>query len=395
MADSVALLHLAARRCDVVAMHVDHGLRPTSGEDARAVEQHARQLGIPFLVRRVAVERTGSLEAAARAKRYSALEEMAAEADVSCVLTAHTLDDQAETVLLRLMRGDVLDGIAPARGIFHRPLLQIRRDELRAWLREHEIAWREDPTNDDVRFERNWVRHVLLPQLEERRANVSSVVARLADRTRADTTALDVIADQIVATALSDDVGLFLRFDELPDAVASRIVRRAFRRLGHDPTSREVAAALTSPHTLAGAIDVWRLDRGVAFTGAPFPVMPELRLGDEPVSSKDWQLTFRVTDAGAAHGRWQIAVPHGALAIRSRVPGDRITTRSGTRKVQDVLVDARVPRPLRDLLPVVTVDDRSHAVVGAGSMTTPTSTDRIIDIDPLNPTWSRELAWMG
>jgi tRNA(Ile)-lysidine synthase len=400
-ADSIALLHLAARRREIVAMHVDHGLRPSSAADAAFVEQHARALGIPFVVRRVHVERHGSLEAAARRARYDALEAMASETNVMCVLTAHTLDDQAETILLRLMRGDVLDGIAPVRGIFRRPLLDVRRDDLRAWLVQHDIAWREDPTNEDTRFERNWVRNVLLPQLEDRRENVSAVIARVAGRTRSDAVALDVIADEIFAAASIDDVGVFVAIDAaVPEAIASRVIRRAFRSLGHDPSEHDVLAALRTGRVRAGSVDVWRVADGCAFTRIPQPAMPTIVLPGDLVMSPDWQLAARIGEPSAPPGRWRIGVPErGVVAIRPRRAGDRVETRAGHRKVQDVLVDARVPRGLRDLVPIVTVDERPLAVVGAGAVRTGTMSasphGRVIDLDPLNPTWSRELAWMG
>ena len=135
-ADSIALLHLAVGSGrDVVVFHVDHGLRPDSHLDAEFVEEACLALGVAFDSMRVTVPDRPSMEASAREVRYEALEELARVNGLDVVATAHTLDDQAETVLLRATRGGSLAGVTPRRGIIIRPLLDIRRGELRSWLR--------------------------------------------------------------------------------------------------------------------------------------------------------------------------------------------------------------------------------------------------------------------
>jgi tRNA(Ile)-lysidine synthase len=382
-ADSMALVHLVAGRQNATIVHVDHHLRDDSALDAEFVRGTAETLGLVCVVRAVRVARTdGSLESAARDVRYQALSDTARELGLRYVLTGHTSDDQAETVLLRLMRGDALDAIAPVRGIFVRPLLAVTRDELRAWLQQRSIAWREDPTNADVRFERNWVRHVLLPQLQERRPGVAGVLARTAGRARDDALALDAIAASIVAQAPSDDVGLFVAdVSRLPSGVSSRVIRAACRRLGHDPSGHDVDAIRTmATHVRSGAVDVWCLDDGLAFTAFPFPVPEPVVVPPSGVlESETWGVSLRTE-------------PEARLRLRSRLPGDRIITRAGTRKVQDVLVDAKVPRGLRPLAPILADEDGALAIVTARARGHLDSAS-VMGAEPFRQTWSRAKVW--
>jgi tRNA(Ile)-lysidine synthase len=391
-ADSIGLVHLLARRGHVAVLHVDHQVRPGSREDAAFVRDTASRLGLRYAQRRVDVDpHADSFEAAARDVRYAALEDMARETHSRYVLTAHTRDDQAETVLLRLMRGGSLASIAPVRGIFVRPLLDIGRIELRDWLVSEGIAWREDPTNDDPRFERNWVRHVLMPQLQERRPGVAKTIARTAAKSRADELALDAIAQVVLQESLSDDVGVFVPgVDALEPAIEARVVRSVCRRLGVDPSDHDVdtIAALQSHHR-CGAVDVWRFDDGLAFLREPTPVPAPValpRAGE--ITSEEWGIRVR-TRTGEP------------FEIRTRRPGDRIASDAGTRKVQDVLVDAKVPRPLRPLVPILADGRGAVAVLGGASHASctvagsPGVSPGMIDVEPYRQSWSRKRAWIS
>lgn len=183
--------------------HVDHGLRPESAADARWVAEQAAGRGLPFLLRRVRIARgRRSLEEAARAARYRALVDMAAEFGAHRVALAHHAGDQAETVLLRLLAGAGLHGLAgmrPRRGRFVRPLLAVTPDRLAAYAAARGLSWRDDPTNRDLAIRRNRVRHRLLPLLEAEfnprviptLARVASALAAEADRLARRTRALE------------------------------------------------------------------------------------------------------------------------------------------------------------------------------------------------------------
>ena len=180
-ADSVALLALmadlqATHGFDAVVLHVDHGLRPDSADDARFVESLAASFGLPFhaLRTRVRRRRGESLEMAARRVRLAFFARMTTTLGLDAIATGHHADDVAETFLLRLARGSGPDGLAGLKSVSHvdgvtfiRPLLNVRDADLRRFLAERGMAWREDSTNADTSIPRNNVRHVILPFLRE------------------------------------------------------------------------------------------------------------------------------------------------------------------------------------------------------------------------------------
>jgi tRNA(Ile)-lysidine synthase len=188
--DSTALLHvLTALGQRAGAAHIHHGLRGAEADaDLDFVRETARGLGVPFFAEFVeAACRNGqSPEARARELRYAALERVRSGRGYRFVATGHTMDDQAETVLLRAIRGAGpvgLGGIAPVQpgGNVIRPLLKVRRPEIRAYLVARGLPWREDATNTDVRVPRNRIRHEVLARLEEAHPGAVRALARLAD----------------------------------------------------------------------------------------------------------------------------------------------------------------------------------------------------------------------
>lgn len=192
-ADSLALLVLsAAAGCEVTAVHVDHGLRPGSDAEAVVVATAAASAGARFVSERVQVDPGPNLEARARSARYRALPAGA--------LTGHTADDQAETVLLNLLRGAALDGLAgydPRR----RPLRRLRRHDTVAICAVCDLTPVADPTNADPAFRRNRVRHELLPMLDAiAERDVAPVLARQAELLRADAALLDALAAELDPT---------------------------------------------------------------------------------------------------------------------------------------------------------------------------------------------------
>ena len=243
-ADSMALLVLAVEAgCQVTAVHVDHGLRPGSAAEAQRVAEVAGTLGAAFRAATVTVAPGSNLEARARRARYAALP--------SDVLTGHTADDQAETVLLNLLRGAGLDGLAgfdPDR----RPLGALRRHETHTLCAELGIEPVHDPSNDNPRFRRNRVRHELLPLLDAiAERDVAAVLARQAGVLRADAEVLDQLAlavDPTDAKALA----------AAPGALAGRAVRRWLRAGDeqHPPDAATVARVLAVARGAAVACDI-------------------------------------------------------------------------------------------------------------------------------------------
>ena len=248
--DSVALLDALAllrrpRGFRLVAAHLDHGLRPGSGADADFCRALCARLDVPLSagvadVRGRAARERGGLEQAARRERYAFLRRVAAAEQAGVIAVAHTRDDQAETLLLRLLRGagsTGLGGMRARRGRLLRPLLGVSREAVLAHLRERSLDWLEDPTNADLAHRRNRVRHELLPYLESRfnprvREALARAAALLADEAahlRADAEAL------LLRIGRRQDDGFVLRragLVQAPAALARAAIREALRRAG-------------------------------------------------------------------------------------------------------------------------------------------------------------------
>jgi tRNA(Ile)-lysidine synthase len=254
--DSLALLVLAvAAGCRVTAIHVDHGLRPGSAAEAEVVRQAAGRFGTDFRALSAPVAAGPNLEARARAARYAVLP--------AGVLTGHTADDQAETVVLNLLRGAGLDGLAgisPGR----RPLLHLRRSETRDLCAALDLRPVDDPSNHDPVHRRNRVRHEAIPLLADvAQRDVVPVLARQADLVRADVVLLEELAaalDPTDARALA----------VAPVALARRALRRWLRDEGaggaerHPPDADAIARILAVCRGEAVACEIeggWRVAR--------------------------------------------------------------------------------------------------------------------------------------
>ena len=278
--DSMVLLDVAQRSAaahalDLTVGHVNHGLRD---EESDADEEHVRsaaeRLGLPFHSARVDPESDRrdsnsrarpSLEEAARNQRRQALSAIADETGCAWVATAHHAADQAETVLLRILRGTGPDGLAAMApksddGRWIRPLLGVMPEEIGEWARRHEVSWREDASNQDRRFARNQLRHDWIPGLAETfNPQLLRTLANLAEAERRD---LEWIDDLVRAAAKErieiGPTGLKLAidgWDEVPEALARRLVRLALVEMG-------LARDVTRTH-LARVLDFLRRGRAV------------------------------------------------------------------------------------------------------------------------------------
>ena len=231
--DSLALLVLAADAgLRVTAVHVDHGLRRGSAAEADVVARAARTVGAAFRAERVEVPEGGDLEARARRARRSVLPDDA--------LFGHTLDDQAETVVLALLRGAGLDGLSAMSPDRH-PILALRRTETEAICAEADLEPVRDPSNDDPRHRRNRVRHEVLPLLDDvADRDVRPLLARAASIAATDVALLDELAAAIDPTDA-------LALAAAPPALARRAVRRWLRALDpehHPPDLASVERVL-------------------------------------------------------------------------------------------------------------------------------------------------------
>jgi tRNA(Ile)-lysidine synthase len=276
-ADSLALASATvfeARRpgVRVVGVTVDHGLQPGSADRADRVVAQLAGIGVDeTLTARVVVDVASGLgpEAAAREARYAVLEQVAEHVGARLVLLGHTLDDQAETVLLGLARGSggrSLQGMRPAFGVFARPLLGVRRaDTVTACLVEGLEAW-DDPHNHDPGYTRVRVRERVLPVLEsELGPGVAEALARTAGQLREDTALLDDLAAEALAEVRRDGALDAARLAAVPPALRRRALRRAALDAGAP------ASELTRDHVLA--VDALLTDwRGQKWIDLPGPL---------------------------------------------------------------------------------------------------------------------------
>jgi len=264
--DSIALLDLLARlapsrNLSLTVAHLDHGLRRGSRSDRLFVERTARSRDLPCLSERVAVadlrRRDESLEEAARRVRLAFLRRVARETDCTWIATGHNMDDQAETILMRLVRGagaTALTGIAArGPGPFVRPLLGLTREELSGYLERRGLEHREDPTNRDQRFDRNRVRLRVLPFLREHlNPQASRHLVKAAERLREDAVFLDEMALRRLGRVVKIDRAGRVSLEAAglagqPAPIAKRMAHLILQQAGVDPrrvTTRHVNSLL-------------------------------------------------------------------------------------------------------------------------------------------------------
>ncbi len=256
--DSVALLHLLRElaptwRLALHVAHLDHGLREESSEEATFVAELAARWNISATVERRPVDaicaREGwSLEEGARRVRYEFFLDVARRQSASCVALAHTADDQAETVLMRLLRGAGLLGLGaiPAKRALEgpigiaRPLLDVWRRELLAYIETEQLPYRSDPSNEETRFTRNRIRHELLPMIErDYNPNIRAALVQLAQQSASDYAYLQEAAGRVwkrvVKVSQPDRVVMRIAvFLSQPEALQRQLVRQAIQQVRGD-----------------------------------------------------------------------------------------------------------------------------------------------------------------
>jgi tRNA(Ile)-lysidine synthase len=415
--DSIALAHILReleREGDLHLaglVHFNHQLRPAADADEQFVRGVADAFGCAFLTDRADVAQRArqerkSLEDAARAARHDWFERARIEAGADLVALGHTRDDQAETVLLRMIRGAGprgLSGMHPRNGAIVRPLLACRRSELRAWLASHALPFVEDESNVDVGIPRNRVRAELVPLLTERfNPSIVDVLADEADLARDAWAWMQFEANVLAARAirLGDERGAapvrevdVAALAAAPVALQRLVLWRTLRELGG-------ARAIAFQHVEAarrmlfdaGARDAdfpgqraERIGRSLVLTGVargagrrqpsianlfryPLSIPGEVIVPDAGVVSVE--PVSRATlgnrgDRSAATVRADLCGP--SLIVRNRRPGDRFRPLGlgGRKKLQDFFVDRKVARDRRDAVPIV-VDGNDRIVWVAG-----------------------------
>jgi tRNA(Ile)-lysidine synthase len=361
--DSVCLLDVAVRLdARVSALHVNYGLREGAEADEEFVRELCSGLGVPLFAERVELGAGGNLQERARDARY-ALAERLADGDYA---VAHTASDQAETVLYRLAVSPgsrALHGMAPRRGRLVRPLLGVTREEVRSYLRSRGLEWREDPSNADRRFARARVRHDLMEALR--------TVGPAAERTIAETARQLREEAEVLDDAVTDALGVLgggpaVSASELvrqPAAVRRLVLRhlaeQAGGELGVGDTERILGLGGRGSKSLdlGGGVRVVVEYGTLRFTRAGEAAVPDPVVLTVPGRARfgDWEVE---AGAGAA-GDVRVTGVTGPLTVRAWREGDRMRPSGlgGTKTLQDLFTDKKVPRELRRTLPVMVAGD--------------------------------------
>ena len=370
--DSMALLwcmYLLREKLDLrlSAAHFNHGLRGAeSDRDEEFVRAFCRDYQIPLAVARGRVEPGGKgLEAAAREARYAFFDTLPGK-----IATAHTADDNAETVLLRLVRGTGLRGlgaIAPVRGRILRPMLLVTRQEVLAFLKDQRIDYVTDSTNDSDRFLRNRLRSQVMPLLYRENPRLGEDLSAMALRLR---------EEEALLSGLSVPENSVSVLRAMPQAQRNRCLAALLEAAGvPEPTAEHIALAeklvfSEKPGARGlfpgGVILAREYDTLTVLPDAAPPapaILPETGTAELP----DWGLRVTVLpgDAPPGPGRFQVC-PEGPVLVRSREPGDEMRLPGGRKTLKKLFIDRKIPAARRCRVPVLADQVGVLGVFGLG-----------------------------
>ena len=419
-ADSVFLFHLLLAemkkgRLTFEVAHVNHGIRgETSDRDERFVRELCEQNGITVHVHRAELG-PGTDEGTAREARYGFFARLAEQTGADALVLAHHLDDQAETFLLRLVRGAGPEGLGGMAPVSHgygmkilRPLLDLRRAEIRELLEKQGIPWIEDESNTDPAYSRNAIRLGILPELEERFPGASVRIARTAETLRRENEAQEATVNAFLTAHSGKD---WLEADTLstyPEAVRRRILRKWWSEsfaetldehaLGYRDTLAMDRLVMNDCHGKinlpAGAAAV-RGARHLHLTG-----LPRQESAPAPFDFRSTEIDgirLKVSESRGHYGNGSDCqeFPRSLLngtVIRTRQPGDRIRPfgMTGEQKLQDYLVNRKVDEPWRDRIPLLCRENEVLWVAGIGTGNIPKWNDKE---DNLRLEWDGNMPW--
>ena len=359
-ADSVALLfalYLLKDRLGIrlEAAHFNHRLRgQESDEDEAFVRGLCSQYDIPLHVGTGEVKAgKKGLEAAAREARYAFLRGLPGK-----IATAHTADDNAETVLMRLIRGTGLKGlgaIAPVSGRVIRPMLLTNRQEVEDFLAVWGLPHREDSSNAGDDFLRNRIRHSVMPLLRGENPGISLGLSAMARRLRQD--------EESLQSQLEPELPPVSRLRQLPPALQSRYLERFLKQSGiPEPEQSHIGAARALLDTdkpsarmnFPGGVTVARDYDRLMVLEAQAP--PEKSQVSVPGAAELPEWGIRVCCAREPNGGFGVSI-HGSLQVRSREPGDSIRLSGGTKSLKKLMIDHKISAPQRSRLPILADDN--------------------------------------
>lgn len=373
-ADSMALLFALYLKKEelgiaLAAAHFNHGLRGAESDaDEAFVKNFCEGFSIPcFAGRGSVVAGKKGLEAAAREARYAFFSTLP-----GIIATAHTADDNAETVLLHLVRGTGLKGlggIAPVNGRLIRPMLEVTRGEVLSFLAEYHVDYREDSSNAGDDFLRNRLRHHVLPLLKAENPRFAENTSAMAQRLRQDEAALAALAEY-------DRLPDVCQLRQLPNPVQSRILEQFLKKNGvKEPEAAHIAMArklLYSDHPSAsaqfpGGVCLCRVyDRLTVQKSLP-PLTETCLPRSGTVELPGWRVVTATAEKTENTQTVFTVCPQGEMVLRSRCQGDSIRLPGGTRSLKKLFVDRKIPAGERANIPVLADDGGILGVYGIGA----------------------------
>jgi len=407
-ADSMALLHLlltmsASWSLNLSAVHIHHGLRQASDEEEVFVKTYCKENNIPLLTKHVdltpMLNEGMSIEMAAREARYDVFGQYAS--DHNCLIAlGHHMDDQAETVLLNLLRGtgvQGLKGMLPQRGCYIRPLLKVSKEELLAYCHRHNIPFVTDESNDSRVYRRNYLRHDVLPMLEEQvQPKIVAHLSKTAEILREEDAYMEALTVSFMASVVQNDgSGVVIDLTELnkqPKVMKRRLYRKALGLCIEDLRNVSFSHIEQMMHLGDGnhTGKCCHLPEGWQFRSNYNEGILELRPEEsvDEVSVEEVDLTKLTEGHNLIRGAFEFKVLKGQkaddfpnevytkwfdydkigtnLVLRTRVPGDYMTLGSEgfKKKLKDYLIDAKVARTERGQIPLIALGQEVVWLVG-------------------------------
>ena len=374
-ADSVALLfalYLLKDKLDIQlsAAHFNHGLRgEESNRDQAFAERLCNRLDIPVYVGsgKVSAGDKG-LEAAARQARYDFFATLP-----GVIATAHTADDNAETVLMHLIRGTGLKGlggISPIRGNIIRPMLTVTRQEVLAFLQEYHLSWVEDSSNQTDVFLRNRLRHKVIPALKAENPKLAENLSKTALMLRQD--------EQILSALLSDELPTVEELRKMSSPLRRRQLRVFLENAGvKEPEAEHIALAEalvfsekpSASGYFPGGITICRQYDKLTVQKQDLEIITQVLPCPGTVDIPEAGVRICCEKANEKVLLWDrfTVYPEGQMLIRSRVPGDQLRLNGGTKSLKALFIDRKIPAGERQTIPVIADTQGVLAVWGIGA----------------------------
>lgn len=366
--DSVVLLDLIAQahpKSNITVAHVNHGMRKEAKGDEKFVMELAEKYGLEFVLGNFNL--VGKSEAAARKARYDFLEKVRKKTGSKYILTAHHLDDQAETLILNLARGTGplnFWGMNNLEGNIFRPLLGIPKVEIENCARQRKLKWVTDSSNNNLKYARNRIRHMIIPELKKINPKFLSAVKSEVELGQMAATELTSVAknkEKNIKNGKTLDIKeLNKQTSFLKELIVFRFLTEALGRADiYRKNVKEVLSIINSSGTKKTSIGTFTIEKNydkIIFSPKNSPRISETKI--EPGKSyKFGRFSLKSTFSAGESSKNNILIsPEIAynLRVRSIRPGDKIKTRAGTKKISDIFTDAKINLSERKSWPIVT-----------------------------------------